>query len=123
MDPQVPAYHARAAQLDWSDRSAVIEYQIGAWRLLSGRERVFDETFLRALAEEEWERTPNPLTPFNHASLKEPAGWVDRLHEIHTPVLIIHGTDDRVLPYAHGLALHDALPDSRRVEHTARGET
>jgi len=43
MDPQVPAYHARAAKLDWTDRSAVIEYQLGAWRLLSGSGRAFDD--------------------------------------------------------------------------------
>ena len=36
MDPRVPAYHARAAELDWTHREAVIPYQIGAWRLLTG---------------------------------------------------------------------------------------
>ena len=113
MDPQVPAYHARAGRLDWTDRAAVLEYQLGAWRLLSGRGRAFDEALIRSLAEEDWDRTPNPLTPFNHASLKEPAGWVNRLDEIQTPTLIIHGTDDRVVPYAHALALHAALKNSR----------
>jgi pimeloyl-ACP methyl ester carboxylesterase len=120
MDPQVPAYHARAAKLEWTDRAAVLEYQLGAWRLLSGRGRAFDETLIRALAEEDWDRTPNPLTPFNHAGLKEPAGWVNRLNEIHTPTLII-GTDDRVLPYAHGLALHAALSDSRLLSLEGAG--
>lgn len=113
MDPQVLAYHARAAKVDWTDRNAVIEYQLGAWRLLSGRGRAFDEPSVRALAEEDWDRTPNPLSPFNHASLTEPAGWVNRLDEIQKPTLIIHGTDDRVLPYAHGLALRAALANSR----------
>ena len=113
MDSRILAYHAKAAKLDWTDRSVVIEYQLGAWRLLSGSGRAFDEVLIRALAEEDWDRTPNPLTPFNHAGLTEPAGWVNRLDEIQTPSLIIHGTDDRVLPYAHGLALHRALSNSR----------
>ena len=113
VDPQILAYHAKAAQLDWTDRNVVIEYQVGAWQLLSGHGRVFDEALIRALAEQDWDRTPNPLTPFNHAGLTEPAGWVNRLDEIRTPVLIIHGTDDRVLPYAHGLALRAALANSR----------
>jgi hypothetical protein len=52
----------------------------------------FDEAHIRDLANEEWARTPNPLTPFNHARLRDPIGWVDRLEEIHTPALIIHGT-------------------------------
>ena len=39
MDPSVVAYHADAADLDWSDRQAVIDYQVGAWRLLAGSAR------------------------------------------------------------------------------------
>jgi pimeloyl-ACP methyl ester carboxylesterase len=100
MDPRVLAYHARAAALDWTDRAAVLEYQVGAWRLLSGSAHVFDEAGIRALAEEDFERTPNPLTPFNHAGLGDPTGWVNRLDEIRAPALIIHGTEDPVLPYA-----------------------
>ena len=59
------------------------------------------------------ERTPNPLTPFNHAGLTDAAGWVNQLDEIRSPALIIHGTEDPVLPYTHGLALHAALRGSR----------
>jgi len=113
MDARIPAYHASAANLDWNNRDAVLEYQVGAWRLLSGSAHLFDEAFIRGLAEEDLNRTPNPLTVFNHAGLREAAGWIGRLDEIHAPVLIIHGTQDPVLPYAHALALKAALQDSR----------
>jgi pimeloyl-ACP methyl ester carboxylesterase len=113
MDPRVPAYHARAAELDWTDRPAVIEYQVGAWRLLSGSAHPFDEAHIRALCEEDLDRTSNPLSAFNHAGLNDATGWVDRLDEIRAPALIIHGTEDLVLPYAHGLALQRALSNSR----------
>jgi pimeloyl-ACP methyl ester carboxylesterase len=113
MDPRVPAHHARAADLDWTDRDAVIAYQIDAWRLLAGSAHPFDEGFIRGLAEEDRERTPNPLTAINHAGLKDPTNWTGRLDEIDAPVLIIHGTEDPVLPYAHGLALRAALRNSR----------
>jgi pimeloyl-ACP methyl ester carboxylesterase len=115
MDPRVPAYHARAAELDWTDRDAVIDYQVGAWRLLTGSAHAFDEAFIRGLAAEEWGRTPNPLTPFNHARLTDAKGWVNRLDEIDKRVLIIHGTEDPVLPFAHGLALNQTLRNSRLV--------
>ena len=36
MDPAILEYHAGAGGLDWSDRDAVVEHQVGAWRLLSG---------------------------------------------------------------------------------------
>ncbi len=86
---------------------------MGPWRPLHGSAHAFDEAFIRALEEEDWDRTPNPLSAFNHAGLGDATGWVNRLDEIRVPVLIIHGTEDPVLPYAHGLALQKALPDSR----------
>lgn len=112
MSPSVPEYHARAATLDWSDREAVLEYQVGAWRLLSGSAHAFEPGLIRAMAAEDLRRTPNPLTAFNHAQLQDPAGWTDRLDEIRHPALIIHGTEDIVLPYAHATALHRELPNA-----------
>ena len=79
-----------------TDRSAVIEYQLSAWRLVSNHGRIFDEPLIRALADEDWDRSPNPLTPSNHAYLTEPAAWVNRLGEIRTSALIIHCTGDRL---------------------------
>ncbi|QOY92019.1 alpha/beta hydrolase [Paludibaculum fermentans] len=113
MDPRILAYHSRSAELDWTDRQAVLEYQVGAWRLLNGSAHQFDEAFIRSLAEEDWDRTANPLSAFNHAGLNEATAWLGRLEEIQAPVLIIHGTEDPVLPYAHGLALNSALRNSR----------
>jgi pimeloyl-ACP methyl ester carboxylesterase len=113
MDPKVLAYHAQAGEMDWTDRRAVLEYQVGAWRLLAGSAHPFDEEGIRALAAADFERTPNPLVPFNHARLGDATGWVGRLDEITAPALIIHGTEDPVLPYAHGLALHAGLRGSR----------
>jgi pimeloyl-ACP methyl ester carboxylesterase len=61
------------------------------------------------------------LTPFNHAGLGDAVDWVGRLDEIHSPALIIHGTEDPVLPYSHGLALNSALRDSRLLTLEGRG--
>ena len=112
IDPSILEYHAAAGDLDWSDRDAVVKYQVGAWRLLSGSTRLFDEAAIRAMAEADFDRTPNLLTTFNHARLRDVDGWADRLDEITAPALIIHGTEDPVLPFAHGKALHAALRDS-----------
>jgi pimeloyl-ACP methyl ester carboxylesterase len=109
IDPSIPAYHARAGDLDWSDEEGVIEYTVGAWRLLSGSAHPFDEAAIRAMARADFERTPNLLTTFNHAMLGDAEEWVGRLDEVGAPSLIIHGTEDPVLPYAHGLALEAAL--------------
>jgi pimeloyl-ACP methyl ester carboxylesterase len=112
MDPSIVEYHAIAGDLDWTDREAVIDYQVGAWRLLSGSAHPFNEADIRAMAQADFDRTPNPLTAFNHATLGDADAWVERLGEVHIPALIIHGTEDPVLPYAHALALKAALHQS-----------
>lgn len=37
---------------------------------------------------------------------------VDRLAQITVPTTIAHGTEDRLLPYPNGLAIHEAIPGS-----------
>lgn len=110
--PSIIEYHAKAGQLNWKNRSAVIDYQVGAWRLLTGPDRTFDEQLIREVAGKDYDRTQNPLAAFNHAALSDATGWVGRLDEIKIPVLIIHGTNDPVLPYAHALALKSAFKSS-----------
>jgi pimeloyl-ACP methyl ester carboxylesterase len=112
IDPSVLNYHAKANDLDWTNREAVIEYQIGAWRLLTGSAHLFDESLIRELAAADFDLTPNPTTAFNHALLKGGEKWLNRLAEITVPTLVIHGTEDLVLPYAHGLALQAEIPNA-----------
>lgn len=112
MDPAIMQYHGRASELDWSNRDAVVEYQVGAWRLLSGSANPFDEAAIRAIASADFDRTPDLRTTFNHAALGDAHRWVGRLEQIAAPTLIIHGTEDPVLPYAHGLALQAAITNA-----------
>jgi pimeloyl-ACP methyl ester carboxylesterase len=67
------------------------------------------------MVETDLDRTPNPLAAFNHATLQDAATWSNRLDEIRAPALIIHGTEDIVLPFAHAEALRAGLPGSRLV--------
>lgn len=113
IDPRVLAYHASAGDLDWSDREAVADYQAGGWRLLAGSAHPFDEAAIRAMSHADFDRTPNLLTAMNHAFLAGGERWLGRLNEITAPALVIHGTEDPVLAYAHGVALAKALPNAR----------
>lgn len=113
MSPDVLAYLSRAGAIDWSDRAAVVAFQVGAWRLMAGSAHPFDEAGIRALAEADFDRTPDLRTTFNHAALSDAEGWVGRMAEIRVPALVIHGTEDPVLPFAHAEALLEALPDAR----------
>ena len=113
MDPKIPAYHAQANTLNWSNREDVVEYGVEAWRLLAGSAHPFDEATIRTQAAQDFERTNNLLTTMNHALLSGGEQWFDRLNEVRVPALVIHGTEDPVLPYAHGVALARALPQAR----------
>lgn len=121
ISPELLEYHARAAELDWSDRGAIIEYWVGAWALLSGSAHEFEPDLIRTMAAADLARTSNPLSAFNHAGLGDAVGWIDRLEEIKQPVLVIHGTDDIVLPYAHAEALYAALPNARLLKLEGTG--
>ena len=121
VSPAIVEHHTRAAGLDWGDRMAVVEYKVDAWRLLSGSAHPFDQAAIRTLAGADFDRTPNLLDAFNHASLGGADHWVGRLDEVIAPSLIIHGTEDPVLPYEHGLALHTALRHSTLLTLTGTG--
>ncbi len=105
MDEQVLAYHTIAASLDWSDKEAVIEYMVGGSRLLAGSAHQFDEEAAQVLATREFERATNIRSMMNYGMLGGGKEWRGRLGEIDRPALVIHGTEDTVLPYPHGLVL------------------
>jgi pimeloyl-ACP methyl ester carboxylesterase len=37
------------------------------------------------------------------------------IHKIHQPTLIIHGTDDKEVPFSHAEFLHEKIPNSKFV--------
>jgi pimeloyl-ACP methyl ester carboxylesterase len=115
MDPAVLAHHAKGNELDWNDRGAVIAYQVDSWRLLAGSAYPFDTAAITALATEDYDRNPDPHSSFNHAQLGGAEQWLGRLGQIHVPVTIVHGTEDRALPFPHAKALHAAIAGSRLV--------
>ena len=39
--------------------------------------------------------------------------WFERLESIQAPTLVIHGTDDPILPIDHGQALADSIPGAQ----------
>jgi pimeloyl-ACP methyl ester carboxylesterase len=121
IDPSVLNYHAKASELDWTNREEVIEYHVGAWRLLSGSAHSFDESIIRKLAGDDFDRIPNSTTAFNHALLDGGEKWLNRLAEITAPTLVIHGTEDLVLPYAHGLALKAEIPNAELLTLSGTG--
>ena len=96
-------------------QNVISEYLISGYRLLCGSKRTFDETRSYKQVKQEIERANNLLSMFNHALLQGDDAYEGALHSIQAPTLVIHGTDDTALPFEHGLALIDEIPNSALV--------
>jgi pimeloyl-ACP methyl ester carboxylesterase len=121
IDPAVLAYHAAAGELDWDDEEKVIEYLAGGWRILNGSRHPFDEKRTQKLAQAELQRANNLLSMFNHSYLTGGEELYGRSAEIKVPALIIHGTEDKVLPFEHALELQKTLSHARLLELKGAG--
>ncbi len=119
IDAGVIEYHSGAGGIDWNDRDAVIAFQSGLWRLLTGPGRTFDAEAAVAIAGADFDRSGNLVSMFNHAMIggdpDEFEHLVDRVGEIDRPVLIVHGTHDQVLPYGHARRLSKLLPGASHL--------
>jgi pimeloyl-ACP methyl ester carboxylesterase len=94
---------------DPSDPAAVVEFIVGLTKVYSGGSPYYDETAVRALAQQDVARTGNIASCLtNHfvIDFSEPI----RFSEIHAPALVVHGERDPVFPLGHGLALQNEIP-------------
>lgn len=48
--------------------------------------------------------------PFSHLFPSHFLGSIEKISKITSPVLIIHGTEDEVIDFSHGLALFERCP-------------
>ncbi|MED0875542.1 alpha/beta hydrolase [Bacillus mobilis] len=112
IDEKILAYHANGAKLDWSDEESVANYLVAGSALLCGSKHTFDENRAHKQVEKEIKRANNLLSMFNHSLLKGDDSYEGKLKEINIPTLVIHGTEDIVLPYEHSLALVNEIPNA-----------
>ncbi|MET4783311.1 alpha/beta hydrolase [Glaciihabitans sp. UYNi722] len=105
---------------DWSDRESVITYYTEGERDFGGTIPV-DEEWVRDVVGRAWDRSPAMAVAQNHWLLGGGTPARDRLGEIRVPTLVLHGTDDPLLPYVHGQALAREIRGARLVPLTGMG--
>ena len=101
---------------DWSDRAAVAEWAAAGAEILGD-----DPAAARATAERKWDRTPGTepaVQMANHlgtvfAKLDCKPRWRERLPELATPALVMHGRHDPFFPVGNGEALAREIPGAR----------
>ena len=99
---------------DWSDRGAAIDYMTHLARISAGRAYPLDEAAFRPLAARVFDRTRSMAsTMTNHNVLGAGERTRERLGQIDVPTLVVHGTDDPVVPYGNALALAREIRGAR----------
>jgi pimeloyl-ACP methyl ester carboxylesterase len=101
---------------DWSDRAAVAAFATGSAEILGD-----DPAAARATAERIWHRTPGTQPAVQMANqmgmlfskLDCTPRWRERLPELVTPTLVVHGRRDPFFPVGNGEALAREIPGAR----------
>ena len=81
---------------------------VALYRALAGSRFPFDEIKFRALAEPIMAHGHNAYAGHGDAIGASPSR-LNRLADINLPTLVIHGTEDPILPLDHGMALADNI--------------
>ncbi|MCJ8014550.1 alpha/beta fold hydrolase [Paenibacillus sp. KQZ6P-2] len=112
-EEKVDRFFETAGEVDWTSERSVVQFSVEKWRVLRGSKHAFDERNITLLAEQEFRRSLSPASMMNHGLVSGGETYLGRTAEIHVPALIIHGTEDPIIPYEHGIHLADVIPDSR----------
>jgi len=115
MSEEAGARFAAVPEPDWSDRLAVIERGVALMRASAAPSRPFDEEGARTLVARDVDRAINYASAENHHLLGGDDPWRKRLGSVRAPTLVLHGTEDPLFPYGHGLALAAEIPGARLI--------
>lgn len=113
MSPENMTKFMNIAPPSWSDREVVVRFIVEQERLCGSSLHPFDEERAAARAYRVFDRAVNVQSMMNHGPVALNRWERERLGAIRTSILVIHGTDDPVLPYFHGVALEKEIPDAR----------
>jgi pimeloyl-ACP methyl ester carboxylesterase len=91
-----------------------IDASVRMWRALSGNGEPFDEPAVREREARILARAKNPDAAQNHQfAIGNSPDRAESLRGVKTPTLVIHGSEDPILPLPHGRATADAIPGAK----------
>lgn len=114
MDPRILDFHAKAAEIDWENEDKVIHYLLEGSHLMSGKKPLNvlrAENYLR----ESYRRANNFRSQFNHASIAGGMEYYNQLDKINVPVLVIHGTEDKICHFQNAISLMQKIKGQNLV--------
>ncbi|EHA9309863.1 alpha/beta hydrolase [Escherichia coli] len=111
-DSKVTEVFAKININNWEDKEEVIKYVMDRSKVLVGTKHPFNEEKIRKLAGKDFDRASNMESMENHEYVKGWGLYLSRTHEINVPTLVIHGTDDPIIPHEHGAHLSKIISNA-----------
>jgi pimeloyl-ACP methyl ester carboxylesterase len=97
-------------------RDDYIEYFVRVFRMIGSPGFPVDEARLRELAAATYDRGHHPAgTGRQLAAIMASGDRTNQLRRLQVPTVVIHGTDDPLVPFRGGLATARAIPDAELV--------
>jgi pimeloyl-ACP methyl ester carboxylesterase len=98
------------------DREAYVEYFVRMFRMIGSSAYPMDEQRFREIAAATWDRGHHPAgTARQLAAIMASGDRTERLRELRVPTVVIHGTEDPLVPFRGGVATARAIPNSEFV--------
>jgi pimeloyl-ACP methyl ester carboxylesterase len=124
----LPAPHQpmldHVAWISRNPSASALDVAVRGWKVLVGPGAPFDEVYWHDVVTRSHARARCPQSAGNHlVALDRTPSLLDRLGSLRVPTLVVHGTNDHVLPIEHGRALAGAIPGARLVEVPGLGHT
>jgi pimeloyl-ACP methyl ester carboxylesterase len=113
-EPKVMAAAQAAAANPPRTTAERIDAAVRLWRALSGSGEPFDEAAIRERESQMQARAKNPDAAQNHQfAIAASPDRDESLRRVTTPTLVIHGSEDPILPLPHGRATAEAIPGAK----------
>ncbi|MDL2229422.1 alpha/beta fold hydrolase [Treponema sp. OttesenSCG-928-L16] len=111
--PEVNAFFEELSKMTApSSKDGMLDLAVRQWTITSQSRRPRDEERLRMLNRLDIERADCYECRVNHAAAQVRGDELGRIAEIAVPALIIHGTEDVVIPFVHAEMLSKTIPNA-----------
>lgn len=98
-------------------REEYAERTLDMFRAIGGKTHAPDEELLRRIGRESFDRGPNPAGFARQlAAIAASGSRREGLRKVRLPALVIHGTQDPLVPLAGGRATAELIPNARMLE-------
>ena len=111
MSPETVAAFTSIAEPDWEDREDVARYVAELVEIEAADSVPFDAAAIEHLVRCGFDRSIDFKAGYvNHSQIEFDLRPTRPLAELEAPALVIHGTEDPIVPFPNALALRDQIP-------------